>query len=448
MTESFLYYLWENRLLKGPLATVQGQHVEIINPGFRNQNSGPDYLEAKIRIGEQLWAGQVEIHVMTSDWNRHGHQHDKAYHNVMLHVVYEHDTTVNNIPVLVLKGHFETTLYHHYEQFVTTQHWIACERQLGEVQPFTFNVWLERMAVERLEEKTKNIEKLLKANRFDWEETTYRLLMRYFGMKVNNETFETLATLLPYKTLLKHADQLPQVEAMLLGCAGFLEKDFNEDYPRLLQREYAIMKAKFNLLTLPEERWKFMRMRPINFPTVRLAQLAQMIHQHGCLFSKIKTAESAEEIKRIFDVKASDYWNTHYRFGVETPYDDVSTRNGAKKNVQTIPKHLGEGIANVLIINAVVPLLFCYGQFHKDETFCEKALGLLEDLSAEDNTVIRHFQAVGTKADSAMQSQAMLHLYNHYCRRKRCLECSIGNVLLRERAIFFSQTRESVPFFT
>lgn len=420
MKEDFLYYLWENRLITGTLATTDGRPVEIVNPGFRNQDSGPDFREAKVRIGGQLWAGQVEIHVRTSDWNRHGHQYDKAYRNVMLHVVFEHDTAINGIPVLELKGHFDPLLYSRYEQIALSQRWIACERHLRDIQPFTRNVWLERMAVERLEEKSKNVTKILNANKFDWEDTLYRLLMRYFGMKVNNEAFETLASLLPFKTLLKHADHLEQVEAMLLGCAGFLSNPSEEPYPQLLQREFKVMQAKFGLLTMPEERWKFMRMRPINFPTVRLAQLAQMVYQHGCLFSKIKTAETVNEIKRIFDVKASDYWDTHYRF------DD-----GTRKNAQTIPKHLGDGIADVLMINAVIPLLFCYGQFHKDPSYCDKALHYLEDITAEDNTIIRHFASIGWIADNAMQSQAILHLYNHYCRRKRCLECSIGNILLR-----------------
>lgn len=436
MKEEFLYYLWENRLLTGSLATAQGQSVEIIHPGFRNQNSGPDYLEAKIRIGEQLWAGHVEIHVKTSDWNRHGHQHDRAYHNVVLHVVYEHDASINDIPVLEVRGHYDLSLHQRYEQFMASKRWIACERALSQVQPFTRNTWLERMAVERLEEKAGNVTRLLNANQFDWEHTLYHLLLRSFGMKVNNEAFETLSCLLPLKTLLKHADNLIQVEAMLLGCAGFLEVESDEDYPNLLKREFAVMRSKFDLLTMPAERWKFMRMRPVNFPTIRLAQLAQIIHLHGCLFSKITTAESADEIKTLFDVTASDYWDTHYRFEetpyyVEMPYYDVSTTDNALKNHHKQPKRLGEGTADVLIINAVTPLLFCYGKFHKDETQCEKALHFMEDLAAEDNTVIRHFQAIGIKADNAMQSQAMLHLYNHYCRRKRCLECSIGNVLLR-----------------
>ena len=417
MKEEFLYYLWENRLLTGSLATAQGQSVEIIHPGFRNQNSGPDYLEAKIRIGEQLWAGHVEIHVKTSDWNRHGHQHDRAYHNVVLHVVYEHDASINDIPVLEVRGHYDLSLHQRYEQFMASKRWIACERALSQVQPFTRNTWLERMAVERLEEKAGNVTRLLNANQFDWEHTLYHLLLRSFGMKVNNEAFETLSCLLPLKTLLKHADNLIQVEAMLLGCAGFLEVESDEDYPNLLKREFAVMRSKFDLLTMPAERWKFMRMRPVNFPTVRLVQLAQMIYRHGCLFSKTKEAVTASDAKKLFDVEASSYWDTHFRL--------AEASNTGK------PKHLGEGTADVLMINAIIPLLFCYGQFHKDTACCDKAMRFLEETAAEDNTVIRHFQAIGIKADNAMQSQAMLHLYNHYCRRKRCLECSIGNVLLR-----------------
>ena len=390
--------------------------MQIIDPGTRNTDSGPDFLEAKIKIGEQLWIGNVEIHVKTSDWNRHGHQYDKAYDNVILHVVYENDTKVNLIPVLELKEHFDERLYEQYEHLVASQRWIACERSLEQVSPFVKITCLERMAVERLEEKSNIVAKILNTNKFDWEETFYRLLLRYLGMKVNNEAFEYLSHILPFKILLKHADNLLQIEAMLLGCAGFLELERDEAYPQLLKREFNVMRAKFNLLTMPAERWKFMRMRPVNFPTVRLAQLAQMIHLNGCLFSKIKEAGDVAEAKRLFDVKASAYWDTHYRLSVEGP---------------TKPKHLGTGTADVLMINAVVPLLFCYGKFHKEESYCEKALQYLEDTESEDNSIIRSFASIGLTADNAMQTQALLHLYGHYCRRKRCLECGIGNVLVR-----------------
>ena len=416
MREEFLYYLWENRLIDKVLQTTEGEAVDIVATGYRNTNSGPDFLEARIQIGDNLWAGHVEIHVKSSDWNRHGHQADKAYQNVILHVVYENDTKVNDIPTLELKGHFDETLFAHYQRFISSKSWIPCEKNIAKTPVFTRLSWLDRMAVERLESKSENVTKILEANQFDWEDALYKLLMRYFGLKVNNEAFETLSNILPFKTLLKHADNPLQVEAMLMGCAGFLEEDFTEDYPLLLKREFAVMKAKFNLLTMPAERIKFMRMRPSNFPTIRLSQMAQLIHKNGCLFSKIREAKNTAEVKVLFDVKASEYWETHWRFGVPT---------------ESAPKHLGDATANILIINAVAPLLFCYGKLHKDESVCETAMQFLEETEAEDNAVIRHFVQCGITAENAMQTQALLHLYNMYCKRKRCLECRIGNVLMK-----------------
>jgi hypothetical protein len=416
MREEFLYYLWENRLLNNDLQTTEGEHVDIVATGYRNTNSGPDFLEARIQIGDKLWAGHVEIHMKSSDWNRHGHQTDKAYQNVILHVVYENDTKSNDLPTLELKGRFDETLFANYQRFISSKSWIPCEKTIAQVPVFTRLSWLDCMAVERLESKAEAVTKILNANQFDWEDALYKLLMRYFGLKVNNEAFETLANILPFKTLLKHADNLLQVEAMLMGCAGFLEDDFTEDYPLLLKREFNVMKAKFNLLTMPAERWKFMRMRPSNFPTIRLAQMAQLIHKNGCLFSKIREAKNAAEVKALFDVAASDYWETHYRFEAAS---------------EAKPKHLGDATANILIINAVVPLLFCYGKLHKDESVCEIAMQFLEETEAEDNAIIRHFAQCGIKAENAMQTQALLHLYNMYCKRKRCLECRIGNVLLK-----------------
>ena len=416
MKELFLYYIWENRLIDKNLRTSEGESIDIINPGYRNTNSGPDFLEAKIQIGDKLWAGHVEIHVKSSDWNRHGHQTDKAYKNVILHVVYENDTKVNDIPTLTVKGHFDEHLFMQYEKLISSKDWIPCEKSISQVPVFTRLSWLDRMAVERLEGKSKTVTKILEANQFDWEDALYKLLMRYFGLKVNNEAFEHLACILPFKTLLKHADNLLQVEAMLFGCAGFLEADFTEEYPLLLKREFTVMRAKFNLLTMPVERWKFMRMRPGNFPTIRLAQMAQLIHKNGCLFSKIKAAKSISEAKALFDVAASEYWVTHYRLDIPA---------------EPKPKHLGDTTTDVLVINAVVPLLFCYGKLHKDESICETALQFLEETEAEDNTFIRHFASCGIKADNAMQTQALLHLYNIYCKRKRCLECRIGCVLLK-----------------
>ena len=447
MKEEFLYYIWENRLTDKDLRTTEGEPIDIVTTGYRNTDSGPDYLEAKIQIGDKLWAGHVEIHVKTSDWNRHGHQTDKAYQNVVLHVVYENDTKVNAIPTLELKGHFDETVFAHYQSFISSKNWIPCENSIAQVSPFTRHSWLDRMAVERLENKSTSVIKILEANQFDWEDALYKLLMRYFGLKVNNEAFEYLAHILPFKTLLKHADNLLQVEAMLMGCAGFLDKDFTDDYPLLLKREFAVMKAKFNLLTMPEERWKFMRMRPSNFPTIRLAQMAQLIHKNGCLFSKIRDAKTVAEVKALFDVTTSEYWEMHYRFNERMPQCerlpqcDSPTEgpaglsyNGNRKSMhgsRKTPKHLGDATADILTINAVVPLLFCYGKLHKDESVCDTAIQFLEAIEAEGNAIIRHFASCGVEVQNAMQTQALLHLYNMYCKRKRCLECRIGNVILK-----------------
>ena len=437
MREEFLYYLWENRLIDKALQSLEGEAIDIVATGYRNTDSGPDFLEAKIQIGDKLWAGHVEIHVKSSDWNRHGHQTDKAYKNVILHVVYENDLQVNDIPTLELKGHFDESLFTQYQKLIASKTWIPCEKSIAQVPLFTRLSWLDRMAVERLEGKSETVTKILEANQFDWEDALYKLLMRYFGLKVNNEAFEYLANILPFKTLLKHADNLLQVEAMLMGCAGFLEDDFTEEYPLLLKREFSVMKAKFNLLTMPAERWKFMRMRPSNFPTIRLAQMAQLIHKNGCLFSKIKVAKDTAEVKALFDVAASEYWETHWRFNQWLPQCDSPTtqKSGAVglsyHDSHKTAKHLGDTTADVLIINAVAPLLFCYGKLHKDESVCETAMQFLEDTEAEDNAIIRHYAQCGITADNAMQSQALLHLYNMYCKRKRCLECRIGNVLMR-----------------
>ena len=423
MREEFLYYIWENRLIDKDLLTSEGEPVEVVATGYRNTDSGPDFLEAKIQIGDKLWAGHVEIHVKSSDWNRHGHQSDKAYQNVILHVVYENDIKVNDIPTLELRSHFDETLFTNYQRFISSKSWIPCEKSINQVPVFTRLSWLDRMAIERLENKAKTVTKILNSSQFDWEDALYKLLMRYFGLKVNNEAFETLSNILPFRILLKHADNLTQIEAMLMGCAGFLEDDFSEEYPLLLKREFAAMKSKFNLVTMPAERWRFMRMRPSNFATIRLAQIAQLIHKNGCLFSKIREAKNAAEVKALFDVATSEYWDTHWQFH-RLPQCDSHTKPK--------PKHLGGATADILVINAVVPLLFCYGKLHKDESACEVALQFLEETETEDNTVIRHFSACSIKAQNAMQSQALLHLYSYFCKRKRCLECRIGNVLLHK----------------
>ena len=418
MDEQFLYYIWVNKLITGELITADGDRIEIVNNGYRNTDSGPDFKEAKIRIGSTLWAGNVEMHVKTSDWNRHRHQYDKAYDNVILHVVYENDTKVNDIPVLELKSHFDESLLENYHSFVNNKKDLACANSIGNIQKFTWLSWLDTLIVERLQKKDETADKILSNNTFDWEEAFYKLMLHYMGMKVNNEAFGLLANVLPFKVLQKHADNLTQVEAMLFGCAGLLNENYTDEYIKILQREFSIMQAKFDLKTMPATMWKYMRMRPGNFPTIRLAQIAQFIHQNTPVFSKLLNCNDLKEVKSIFNVSTSTYWETHYRFQVPSP-----------RKV----KHLGETASNTLIINAVAPLMFAWGKRHEQSEICDRAIAYLEELDAEDNKITRLFAKQGFEPHNAMQSQALLTLYENYCKKHLCLECRIGNILINNK---------------
>lgn len=417
MKEEFIYYLWENRLLSNDLVTVDGEEVNIISVGIRNHDSGPDYLDTRIKIGDTLWVGHVEMHVNTSDWFRHGHQDDEAYNNVVLHVVYHNDCERLNIPTVEIAGKFDENILARYEGFMRSRQWIPCEKIISNVQQFTWLSWLERLVVERLETEVKDVFTCLVENNYNWEETVYQRVMRYLGMKVNNDAFERLAKILPLKILRKHIDNALQVEAMIFGCAGFLEGMFEEQYPVLLQREFKILKSKFNLSVMPMACWKFLRMRPPNFPTVRLAQTASLICSCDTLFSKILTINDLKTIRNVFDVKTNDYWNTHFIFG---------------KPSKKMPKTFGTTAVDMLIINAIAPVLFCYGIYHDNEALKEKSLGFLEKMKPEDNLVIRKFEKMGVNVCNAQQSQAVLHLYKCYCKKRKCLNCRVFSALFKK----------------
>lgn len=417
MKEEFIYYLWENRLLSNDLVTVDGEEVNIISVGIRNHDSGPDYLDTRIKIGDTLWVGHVEMHVNTSDWFRHGHQDDEAYNNVVLHVVYHNDCERLNIPTVEIAGKFDKNILARYEGFMRSRQWIPCEKIISNVQQFTWLSWLERLVVERLETEVKDVFTCLVENNYDWEETVYQRVMRYLGMKVNNDAFERLAKILPLKILRKHIDNAMQVEAMIFGCAGFLEGMFEEPYPVLLQREFKILKSKFNLSVMPMACWKFLRMRPPNFPTVRLAQTASLICSCDTLFSKILTINDLKTIRNVFDVKTNDYWDTHFIFG---------------KPSKKMTKTFGTTAVDMLIINAIAPVLFCYGIYHDNEALKEKSLGFLEKMKPEDNLVIRKFEIMGVDVCNAQQSQAVLHLYKCYCKKRKCLNCRVFSALFKK----------------
>lgn len=414
MKEEFIYYLWENRLLSKNIQTVDGDSIYVVSVGNRNYDSGPDFLDARIRIGGTLWCGHVEIHVNASDWFRHGHQNDDAYKNVILHVVYNNDTERLAIPTLEIEGKFDESIYVRYNDFLKSRKWIPCERLIAGIQQFTWLSWLERVVVERLESEVKDVFSKLTENNYDWEETLYQRIMRYCGLKVNNDAFERLARLLPLRILRKHLDNKVQIEALFFGCAGFLEQSFNESYPVLLQREFKILKSKFNLTTMPTVYWKFLRLRPPNFPTIRLAQMASMVCNGENMFSKLLIANDLEPVRNLFNVEVNEYWDTHFQF---------------EKPSRAIKKTLGETAINLLIINAVVPVLFSYGIYHDNDELKEKSLGLLNEMEPEDNVIIRKFGSMGVNVRNAQQSQALLHLYNCYCRKRKCLKCRVFNAV-------------------
>lgn len=422
MREDFLHYCWQYGLFnQNNLRTEDGNPLRIFVRGMLNTNSGPDFNNVRIFIGPTEWAGTAEIHVKASDWEKHKHQDDKAYDNVVLHVVYEADKPIYRqngelIPTLQLKGRIDESLYSRYDSLLENKTDFPCQNTIKHVDDFVMDAWIERLLVERMEDKSSIILDTLKQNNNDWSATFYQYLARNFGLKINAEPFEWLARAMPQQYLAKHKDNLLQVEAMLYGQAGLLEGDFEEEYPNQLKKEYQFFQQKFDLKPIEGSAWKFMRTRPVNFPTICISQLAALIHQSDNLFSKVLETGSLEDLQGFFKVKASTYWDTHYVFGKES---------------EEQKKGLGKSAINNLIINAVVPMVFVYGM-HKDEAFYkQRAIDILEQLAVENNSIITNFVEAGVKAPSAFQSQALLQLYKQYCSPKKCLNCQVGNQIVQ-----------------
>ena len=438
MQEEFLHYLWKFRLFDGKnIFTQTGEPIEILKCGEPNSDSGPDFFNAKIKIGKTIWAGNVEIHVRTSDWETHKHQHDKAYDNVILHVVHEADKELKRkngeiIPTLELKGKIPEGIYKKYLSFKASNDWIPCGKQIQTIDSFTLNHWLDRLLIERLERKTLPVTDSLRKNQNNWEETFYQNLARNFGLKINAEPFELLAKSLPLNLLAKHKDNLLHIEALLLGQAGLLEVNFQDDYPKQLQKEYHFLKQKFALKNIDGSLWKFMRLHPPNFPTIRIAQFANLIYKSLHLFSKIIEANNIYSIRALLHAEASEYWNTHYRFDKQTPPPSPEERAGVRRGgaAEAKPKRLGEDTKNLLIINTIVPFLFVYAKQKGAPALVDRALDYLDETEAEKNSIIEKWNSLGIKPENAYQTQALLQLKNEYCAKKRCLECEVGAKLL------------------
>ncbi len=416
MNEQLLQFIWQFQYFnRSDLQTTQGEEVYIITPGTWNKNQGPDFTNARIRIGNTEWAGTVEIHVKASDWQKHQHAVDCNYKNVILHVVYENDLQFSSIPVLELKGRIAISLLQRYTQLMGSSHFIACENLIDNISDITITSWKERLLIERLMRKTAQIQQYMAANQQHWEESFWWLLARNFGTKINADAFEAIAQSIPLILLAKHKHQLIQLEALLLGQAGLLEADFEDKYAQLLQREYRFLKIKYQLQPIVYPVY-FLRMRPSNFPTVRLAQLAALIQQSAHLFSKIVAAPSWAYVKKWLEVTPNDFWLYHYTLTDEPYYK---------------PKPLGAEMINNILINSIVPMLFAYGQAHQQEPLKYKAMQWLEAAKAEKNSITKGFEKIGFINKSAWDSQSLIELKNQYCNHKRCVACAIGSALIK-----------------
>lgn len=423
MTESFLHYIWQFQYFtKKDLFTTAGETIQIVHPGIRNAHAGPDFSEAKVKIGNLEWRGSVEIHIKASGWNDHRHGDDAAYEKVILHVVWENDRPISrsdnsSMPTLELKSRVDPSLWSKYKKLFTSAERIPCSSLWRKVDNLVKLSMLDKTLTQRLEAKAGVVIEMLQRNQGDWEETAYQLLSKNFGFKVNSDSFYRLAESLPYKILLKHIDQPNQVEALLFGQAGFLEKVKIDEHTQVLVRDFKLLEKKYRLeqKRLHKSQWRFLRLRPANFPTVRLAQLAAVIHQRKNIFSTIIDTTYYKDLYAWLSVQQSDYWKTHYQFG---------------KMTKSVPV-LGKSSIQNLIVNTAVPLLAGYAITHDDHSYMDRAVAWLQQIPAEKNAIIRQWNELGCSAKTSFDSQALIELHNAYCIKRRCLECAVGAALIR-----------------
>ncbi len=421
MKEELLHFIWQSKtLLKQPLKTISGEPLQIIQTGILNSDAGPDFFNAKVKIGNTLWAGNIEIHIKSSDWKTHNHQIDRNYDNVILHVVYFHDAEIfyangKPIPCIELRNLISPLTLRKHHQLQLNQNTIACEKIFTVPSSTELLNFMARLLVERLEEKCARIESSLVQNNNHWETMFYVLTAKYFGMKTNAQPFEWLAQNLPLSVISKHKNSLIQIESLVFGVAGFLETAHSDNYINLMKREFDFLKKKYQLHTLDKKVWKFARTRPANFPTVRLAQFASLIYQSTHLFSKILATESVNELINLYKIKINNKLNPFEFIGHET------------KSKQT---EIGNAAIETLLVNTVLPVMFLYGKQHEKDELPERTLNFYELLMPENNSIILFWKSMGVDAKNAFESQALIQLKNNYCANLKCLSCIIGKQIL------------------
>lgn len=425
--EDLLHYVWKHKIFPlKELVTTAGQRVEVIDAGLHNTDAGPDFFNAKLKIDDTLWVGNVEVHTHASHWTLHGHHTDEAYNNVVLHVVEVADAEVcrpggDVVPQLVLAVPPEVR--QHYEELCRADTYPPCYEVIATLPRMKINAWLTALQAERLEQRAAQIEERLKRNDHHWEDVFFITLARNFGFGLNGDAFEQWAMRLPFRAVDKHRDNLFQVEALFFGTAGMPEHETPEvdaaDYYLRLQREYRYLRHKFGLAEpMPASQWKFLRLRPDNFPHVRLAQLAMLYHSSRALFSKVMEAGEVNDVFALLAVGTSDFWKEHYCFNRPSPRR---------------AKVVGRSALNLFLINTVIPFLYAYGRHKDDDGLRRRASVFLDSLKAEDNHIIRLWQRAGIHADSAAHSQALIQLQREYCEKRDCLRCRFGYEFLKRR---------------
>ncbi len=422
MNEDFLQYVWKHKMFsKVDFKTTDNENLTILKSGLHNKNSGPDFLNAHLKIEDQTWVGNIEIHLKSSDWYLHNHERDANYDAVILHVVWENDAVVfmkNNkpIPTLILKGAvYQGVLDNYRNLFSMPTKWIPCQNTIGTIDKFTFDNWKERLFFERLERKSQEITNLLVQENNNFEAVLFQLLAKNFGLKVNGDSFLRLSQSIDFSVLQKTSFDEHQFAALLFGQAGFLEDEIEDVYHQQLKATYKYLSHKYKLASIPNKQFSFFRMRPNNFPTIRIAQLVSLFHKHQNLFSKLITRQDLKEFYELFSLEIPLFWKTHYNF---------------ESRSKSSPKKLTKSFVDLLVINTITPLKFLYQKSSKvvDEAFF---LEVLRKMKPEKNNIISKFNEIGVGTKNALETQSLLELKNNYCAAKRCLECAIGIRILK-----------------
>jgi len=421
MKEEFLHYIWLHKKLNvTKLFTSKGEKIEVLNFGQYLQTAGPDFFNAQLIIDNQKWAGNIEIHLKSSDWYLHNHEKDTNYNNVILHVVWEHDVEIyrkNNseIPVLELKHYVALNEINNYKNLMLSKTWINCENQISNIDSFTLENWKERLFFERLERKSKLVLELLKETKNDWDAVLFCLLAKNFGLNANGEIIFKMAKALPFPIIRKESNELENLEALFFGSTNLLSADFEDVYFQNLLSKWKFLKSKYRLDGVVYDTLQFYKLRPDNFPTIRLSQLAVLYYSIHNIFEKSIYIKEAKEFYKLFAVSANDYWNTHYNFDKESNF---------KK------KKISKSFIDLIIINTIVPLRFAYLNYMGKEN-SEEIIDLIRQIQPEKNAIIQKFNYFNINAKTALDSQSLLQLKKEYCDKNKCLSCNIGINLIK-----------------